>query len=251
MTLTRSHFAARHAELTERAHRAGYTPPGMKYPGFYDAREQTAGIDYQSLLFAPDKTALVMVDMQRIFIESGAAISASASEAIIEPLNELVATARSLDMPIIWTVWAHRSDAINAGVMGPIWGELVPLLPEDPMAQIHPAMDRRDEDLVIVKPKYSTFPGTDFEQILRTLGVDSLILGGIATDVCVEQTLVDAFNRDYACAILSDGTSTTTPFHVETLTHIEKYFGRVLTCAEAADELRALQAPVGEPAGLG
>jgi ureidoacrylate peracid hydrolase len=106
-----------------------------------------------------------------------------------------------------------------------------------------------ERDVLMQKPKYSSFWGTDLEPILHTFGIGSLVLCGIATDVCVGQTMVEAYHRDYNCAIVADGTATTTPFQEETLWTHENYWGRVLTAEEVAAELNALATGLGAIAG--
>jgi nicotinamidase-related amidase len=63
--------------------------------------------------------------------------------------------------------------------------------------------------LVVAKPRYSAFYGTDLEAILRSQGIDTLIISGTVTDVCCESTTRDAFSRDYKVIFLSDGTAAT------------------------------------------
>lgn len=143
-------------------------------------------------------------------------------------------------MPVIYTAWCHRPDGSDLGRMAEYWAGLAPVPFESHLAQIYPGMDYEPSDILIQKPKYNAFWATNLEAILNTLGIESLIFTGIATDVCVGQTLVDAFHRDYNCIIVQDGTATTTPHQEVSLWHHEKYWARVLTIDEVIDELRAL-----------
>lgn len=234
--------AERRAELAQLARERGYTPPSQKYGAKHDyrGRSDESSIDYQELLLDPTSTALLVVDMQNIFVEEGAPIHADGAEAIVPPINDLVAAFRRLGQPIIWTLWCHRADGSNLGRNAAFWRGIAPLPPDAELAQIHPSLDYRPGDIVLEKPKYNAFWATDLEAILNSHGIDTLVLAGIATDVCVGQTLVDAYHRDYICAVAADGTATTTPYQEETLWVHENYWGRVMTVREIEQELEAL-----------
>jgi ureidoacrylate peracid hydrolase len=233
---------ARGNKLIELAKERGYVPPQPKYPAEHDyrGRDESSAIDYYQLLLDPQRTALLVIDMQNIFVREGAPISAAGAAEIVPPINRVVSTFRDLDLPIIWTAWCQRPDGSNMGRNTAFWRGIAPLAPDSDLAQIHPSLDFRDGDILIEKPKYNSFWGTDLQPILNTYGIESLVLAGIATDVCVGQTLVEAFHRDYNCAVVADGTATTTPFQQETLWVHENYWGRVLTAEEVEAELLTL-----------
>lgn len=238
-----SDIPARANELIDIAKRNGYVPPKPKYPAEHDyrGREEDSGIDYYQLLLDPERTALLVIDMQNIFVREGAPIHAAGADEIVPPINRVVQTFRDLELPIVWTAWCHRPDGSNMGRNTAFWRGIAPLAPDSDLAQIHPSLDYRPgEDILLEKPKYNSFWGTDLQSILNTYGIESLVLSGIATDVCVGQTLIDAFHRDYNCAVVADGTATTTPFQHETLWVHENYWGRVLNADEVENELLSL-----------
>jgi ureidoacrylate peracid hydrolase len=244
--------AARRRRLAAVARQVGYEPPPPKYRAEHDyrGRDANAGIDHHELLLDPLRTALLVIDMQNIFVRPGAPIAAAGGDAIVAPINDLVGAFRRHELPVIWTAWCHRPDGSNLGANAAIWRGIAPLDPDDDLAQIHPDMAfDRERDILLRKPKYSSFWGTDLEPILNTFGITSLVLCGIATDVCVGQTMVEAFHRDYNCAIVADGTATTTPFQEETLWIQENYWGRVLTGAEVTTELDSLATGLSSTAG--
>lgn len=233
---------ARGKALIDLAKRRGYVPPAPKYGAEHDyrGRDPETAIDYYQLLLDPRRTALLVIDMQNIFVREGAPISAPGAAEIVAPINRVVGAFRTLELPILWTAWCHRPDGSNLGRNAAFWRGIAPLDPRSELAQIHPSLDFEEGDVLLEKPKYSSFWGTDLEAILNTHGIESLVLCGIATDVCVGQTLVEAFHRDYNCAVVADGTATTTPFQEETLWVHENYWGRVLTAEEVENELFAL-----------
>lgn len=226
--------------LVQRALDARYTPPPPKYDLKVDYRGDKPTVDYLQMLLDPAATALLAIDMQNLFTQPDAPIGSPLAGAIIPNVNRLARFCRSAGMPVIWTLWSPRRS--NMGRMDQ-WFQGTATLPEDdPLMRLDSAMDVEAGDVQIRKPKYDAFWGTDLEAVLKTAEIDSLILTGIATDVCVAQTLVAAFTRDYNCAVASDGTATNTPYHEQTLWHDEKYMARVMTTDEIIAELNVLRA---------
>ena len=73
---------------------------------------------------------------------------------------------------------------------------------------MHPALNIEARDIILEKPRFGAFYGTDLELILRSLGIESVIISGIATNVCCETTAREAADRDFKVFFLSDGTGT-------------------------------------------
>jgi ureidoacrylate peracid hydrolase len=71
--------------------------------------------------------------------------------------------------------------------------------------EIYEGLKPHPGDLVVAKPRYSAFYGTDLEAILRSKNIDTLIISGTVTNVCCDSTARDAFSRDYKVIFLSDG----------------------------------------------
>jgi ureidoacrylate peracid hydrolase len=74
--------------------------------------------------------------------------------------------------------------------------------------QIHPDVDRREGDILVQKPRYSAFWRTDLDTTLRHMNIDTMIIGGVWSNVCVEATARDAFFREYKVVYLADCTAT-------------------------------------------
>lgn len=87
---------------------------------------------------------------------------------------------------------------------------------------------------VVIKHRYSAFIGTRFESVLKTLGIRTLIMTGVGTNVCVESTARDGFMLDYNVVFLSDCTATASPggAHEATLQNMRNFFGTVATSDE-------------------
>jgi len=98
------------------------------------------------------------------------------------------------------------------------------------------------QDYIIQKPRYSGFWGTNLDMLLRGRGIRNLIFTGVATNVCVESTLRDAFFLEYFALIIADATLQVGPQSVQeaTLFNIEKFFGWVSTTKDYLDALKAL-----------
>ena len=156
----------------------------------------------------PGATALVIVDMQNCFV-AGSPIAAPLGAEVAGRLNRLAAAVRGAGIPVVWTRHVVRPDGSNTGLLG----ELVPpvaagVINDDaPTAALHPLMDPRPGDIVVDKPPFGCFHGTDLEMILRSRGIDTLILGGINTNVCVDTTAREAAVREFRVLFLRDGTA--------------------------------------------
>jgi ureidoacrylate peracid hydrolase len=87
-------------------------------------------------------------------------------------------------------------------------------------------------DLELLKRRHSAFAGTDLDAVLRGRGIRSVVLGGVATHVCVEGTAREAADRDYYVTVLEDGSGAGfAHLHETSLENVRRYFGRVETCA--------------------
>lgn len=118
--------------------------------------------------------------------------------------REAIDTARACNIPVIFIQEVHRPDGIDFGreLDG---DEDVHCLEDNPKTDIAvEEMDFRPSDYLIRKRRYSAFFGTDFEILLRGLKVDTLLLCGGLTDVCVHYTFVDGHQSDYLCRVIED-----------------------------------------------
>jgi ureidoacrylate peracid hydrolase len=103
-----------------------------------------------------------------------------------------------------------RPDGSNLGVMGQLVPAfIVELYTEGAdSAQLHDELDVDPCDVILNKPRYGAFHATDLELILRSRGIDTVIISGIATNICCETTAREAAQRDFRVLFLSDGTAT-------------------------------------------
>jgi biuret amidohydrolase len=156
-----------------------------------------------------ERTALVNVDMQNCFVEEPP-FAAPDGLNILPRINRLADVCRRNGVLVIHTLHVVRPDGSNSGVMG----EIIPAVREgvinkgNPLAELHPGIVVERNDVILEKPRYGAFHGTDLELILRSRDVDTVIITGIATNVCCETTAREASVRDFRVFFLSDATAT-------------------------------------------
>jgi ureidoacrylate peracid hydrolase len=90
---------------------------------------------------------------------------------------------------------------------------------------------------IVTKHRYSAFYNTDLDSILRSHGIRTIVLTGVATNVCVETTAREGFVRDYYVVLVADGTATYSPEdHQATLRNIDRFFGEVKSITDITSE---------------
>lgn len=178
----------------------------------------------ESLTFAPQQSALIVVDMQNAYASQGgyldlAGFDVSATRPVIDNINTAVAAARAAGMLIIWfqNGWDdqyveaggpgspnyHKSNALKTMRQRPeLQGKLLAKGGWD--YQLVDELTPQEGDIVLPKPRYSGFFNTPLDSILRSRGIRHLVFTGIATNVCVESTLRDGFFLEYFGIVLED-----------------------------------------------
>lgn len=157
----------------------------------------------------PQRMALINVDMQNCFVQ-GYPMSAPGGLALLERINRLAAVCRRAGILVIHTSHVLRTDGSNIGVLG----EIAPGIKQglvnkgSEASTLHRGLIVDASDILLDKPRFGAFHGTDLELILRSRGIDSVIISGIATNICCETTAREACVRDFRVFFLSDGTAT-------------------------------------------
>ena len=157
----------------------------------------------------PRKMALINVDMQNCFVENSP-IAAPDGLTLVDRINLLIKSCRETGVLVVHTSHVVRDDKSNVGVMG----EIIPTENIDLIrkgrstADLHHRIDVADGDILLDKPRFGAFHGTDLELILRARQVDTIIVSGICTNICCETTAREANVRDFRVFFLTDGTAT-------------------------------------------
>jgi nicotinamidase-related amidase len=211
--------------------------------------------------FDPSRAALVIIDMQRDFLEPGgfgAMLGNDVSQlaGVVAPLKRLLAVAREAGLFVIHTREGHRPDLSDcppakhrraggplaigdAGPMGRI------LVHGEPGHDITPELYPIDGEPVIDKPGKGAFFATDLDLILKNRGIEQLIVTGVTTEVCVNTTAREGNDRGYDCLVLSDCTGSYFPeFHEQALRMIQAQNGVVGWVGRSDALIAALTATV-------
>lgn len=192
----------------------------------------------------PRATAHLIIDMQNVFVAEGAPIEVPKARDIVGTINRTNAGLRALGVPIIWVVHSNQN---RNGMTD--WGiyyqsqhrpeeaatRIACFQPGNSGSDIYPALVREDSDFVIVKNRYSAFiaGSSSVERLLRSNGIENVLISGTKTNVCCETTARDAMMLDFRVTMLSDCNATDTDDeHRATLENMVLQFGSVMTGAE-------------------
>ncbi|MDG2242761.1 MAG: cysteine hydrolase [Rhodospirillaceae bacterium] len=196
----------------------------------------------------PKRTALINVDLQNVFVE-GFDISATDGPEVVQRLNKLSRVCRDHGMMVIHTINELRADSSNRGIASEVVTSYLKstgtnrkggITAGTDGAKLHASLEVEPSDVLLIKPRYGSFTGTDLDLILRTNDIEAVLIGGIATNVCCDTTAREANQRDYKVFFLSDGTGnhgmqglSAEEIKAATLAAVRLAFGQVLTVDEA------------------
>jgi len=183
------------------------------------------------------RSAVLVIDMQRDFLDPGAPIATPGGVDLIPRINRLTGQARARKMPVIFTQEMHRADNSDFGIE--LEFEPPHCLEGTPGMDLAKELDVASIDYRILnKRRYDAFLGTDLETLLRTHNIENLIIAGVCTDICVTSTVQHARNLDFRCFVVRDCVAGTSPErHEAALLCLSHVFGHVVTLAEIEKEL--------------
>lgn len=197
------------------------------------------------------RTALLVVDMQRGFLDPGEALEVPTAREIVPQVAALIELFRSKHRPVAFSEFVY-SQAVPL-LVGELHPEHKPARAGEPIGfgrpssnclEGHPSVQTvaglapRPGELVIRKHGYDAFSGTPLDGALRASGITSLVVTGTLTDICVLATVVGAFHREYRVTVVEDGVATLWPeIQRATLDIIGRAYGRVVSSKELMDEV--------------
>lgn len=199
--------------------------------------------------FDPARTAMIVFDMQNDFVASGAPMETPDARAMVPRLAESLALCRAAGVRVIFTAQVHRADRSDFGQFGLLHAPVVAgkaLVDGSPGVDIYPVLAPLAGEHVIKKHRYSAFFGTDLDIVLRSWGIETVIISGTTTENCCLSTARDALFNNYRVLFLSDATATcdypdrghggmaSADLHRTTLMVLAASTAQVLTVAELA-----------------
>ncbi len=204
------------------------------------------------------RTALLIIDMQRDFLEPGGfgetlGNDVTRLQAAVKPLQAVLAAARAAGLLVIHTREGHRPDLSDAppakvergspslriGAPGPM-GRI--LIRGEPGHDIVPELYPIDGEPVIDKPGKGAFYQTDLESMLKNRAIKNLLVAGVTTEVCVNTTVREANDRGYRCIVLGDCCASYFPeFHEIGLKMIKAQGGIFGWVSDSTNVLAALR----------
>ena len=200
------------------------------------------------------RSAVVVVDMQNAFASKGgmldiAGADISGARNVVQSIGRILPAARRAGMPVVYLQMGYKPDLSDSGgPQSPNWhkelgirlmncrpelkGQLVTEGTWD--FAVVDELAPQSGDIVIVKTRYSGFARTPLDAELQARGIRYLFFTGIATNVCVESTLRDAFFLDYWPILITDASMAAGPASVQeaTVFNIESYFGWTIPTGE-------------------
>ena len=204
----------------------------------------------------PRLAALLVVDVQNDFVSPEGSAGkrgedVSAALAMMPNLVGLIESGRRVGLTIVyvrtthseWTdtpSWVYRSSQKSglSTCREGSWG-----------AQFYEGIAPRPNERVVIKHRYSAFINTDLNTVLKARGIQSVLVCGVATNVCVETTARDAYMFDYYVTMIDDCSAAyDAKLHLGTLENMRRHFGLVASSAEIAETWSGL--PQKEPMGL-
>jgi ureidoacrylate peracid hydrolase len=206
------------------------------------------------ILIDPATTAVIVIDMQNAYASPGgyvdlAGFDISGAAGAIGRVAQVLTTARQAGVQVVYLQNGWDGDYVEAGTpSSPNWHKsnaLKTMRKRPELAgqllarggwdyELVDALSPQPGDIRVHKTRYSAFFNSQLDSILRARGIRTLVFVGIASNVCVESTLRDAFHLEYFSVMLGDATHHLGPdfVHQATLYNVETFFGWVSTVAD-------------------
>ena len=163
----------------------------------------------------PTNPAIVVIDMHRGSCEPPGTVYVQRSSLVLKPLQKLLRAARIQQVPVVFVNYQARLGGPD--VRNPFWmsgglGKLYPTvhlqIEGSRWTEVMPDLEPSQGDYhVNTKRRYSAFFGTDLDLLLKNLKVETVVLTGVMTEICILCSAFEAFNRDYRVVVVKDCTA--------------------------------------------
>jgi len=198
--------------------------------------------------FEGAKTALIVIDMQNVWVKAGMPAYSPYCQGIVPNINRLAAATRAAGGPVYWVravygddtpkTWSAYFDLMD----GEATRTMLDALTEGHEgADLWHGLDIQPKDETVIKRRFSAFiqGSSDLERRLRARGIDTLLITGTATNVCCESTARDAFMLNFRTTVISDANAAATDaLHNASLGLLFTRFTDVMTTDEAVERLQ-------------
>jgi ureidoacrylate peracid hydrolase len=195
-------------------------------------------------LFGP-KTALVVIDLQNVFMLPGMPVEVPTAREIVPNVNKLATATRAAGGKVVWVQMSleGQSEAWSVFFDSDYRRSTLPeLTPGSRGFELYADLDVQPQDAIVVKNRYSAFiqGSSDLDRQLRGAGIDTVIIVGTLTNVCCESSARDAMMLNYRVVFVADANAALTDVeHNATLMSVLRVFGEVATTDETIGLLSA------------
>jgi len=193
----------------------------------------------QNFSILPGKAALLVIDMQRFFLDDESHAFLPDGKEAIPRINKLIRAFRDRNWPLYFTRHIH-SKGSDPGTMGKWWSDV--MWEGSHFLDIHSSLELLTGDTVIDKQRYDAFLGTDLNERLHSSGITQIVITGVMTNLCCETTARTAFCRDFEVFFVHDCTATASEeLHNSTLKNLAYGFAVLVTADEVLEQLGGRQ----------
>ncbi len=198
--------------------------------------QKIAPFNEHEMKLSRENAALLVIDMQRFFLDPDSPSFTCGGLAILPNVKRLITAFRGAARPVIFTRHVHHPEGIDAGIMGWWWQGMC--FEGTPESEVHDEISPLANEKVVLKHRYSAFYNTDLDTVLRCVRVQDLVISGLMTNMCCESTARDAYYRDYRVFFPADGTGTINEeMHLASLLNLAFGFAFVTTTDDIIGQL--------------
>ena len=157
----------------------------------------------------PHRSALLIIDMEKAFVNPGAALWIRGALETVPRISNVIDEARDSGISVIWIKRIYKADGSDMELprrqdlfSRGLYGVLAPESEGLNSIEEPEGLERKPDEKVVIKPRFSAFFHTELDEYLRGKGIDTVLLAGTTTPNCIRCTCYDAISLDYRCIVL-------------------------------------------------